>query len=160
MKFLKTIRFDPSDVQVFDHAANPDEWAIPGGFEFSSLKEAQISGKLKQAFSNGFLSVETFGFSTFVSVAEILQNEREVLTTNLVERFINEFDAPSYPEARLAADAELNYVSEMCEDVPINSIFTVRRFFDEQGEIREEFRVVDAPGLKPHTRVWEVLEDE
>jgi hypothetical protein len=43
--------------------------------------------------------------------------------------------------------------------LPINSVFTLRRFFDETGEIREEFRTVDPPGEKLHARIWDVVED-
>jgi len=42
----------------------------------------------------------------------------------------------------------------------INSLFSVQRHFDENGEIKEEFRIIDAPSVeKPHTRIWEVVEE-
>ena len=159
MKFLKTIRFDPSDSHVFSSAANVDEWAIPGGFCFACIEEEAVTGKMKQAFSNGFLSLESFGFSTFVSVAEISEASVADLIDNLAQYFVAKFDAPSMEEARPAAQAEIDFVRDMCSSVAINSIFTLRRFFDDAGEIREEFRIVDAPGEKPHARVWEVVED-
>ncbi len=159
MKLLKTIRFDPSDDKVFGQAAGPNEWAIPGGFSFAGLAEAEIAGKQKQAFSNGFLSLESFGFSTFVSVAEIEEPQIAHLTDGVAKLFVEQFGAPTLEQARSAADSEIHFVLEMCADVAINSIFTLRRFFDEAGEIREEFRIIDAPGARPHARVWEVVED-
>ncbi len=159
MKFLKTIRFDPSDTHVFDRAAGTDEWAIPGGFVFSGLGEEEITGKLKQAFSNGFLSLDSYGFSTFVSVAEIDEKSILALEDNLAKHFTEYFNARSLDDAKSVAKAELQFVLELCADVTINSIFTLRRFFDESGEIKEEFRIVDAPGAKPHARVWEIVED-
>ncbi|MEP1209918.1 MAG: DUF6505 family protein [Rhizobiaceae bacterium] len=159
MKFIKSIRFDPSDTMVFDNAAGPDEWAIPGGFCFAGLGEGEIQGKSKQAFSNGFLSLESFGFSTFVSVAEIDEGRVPDLSNDLAQCFHAHFGAPSVEAALPMAETEIQFVVDMCADVAINTIFTLRRFFDENGEIREEFRIVDAPGEKPHARVWEVVED-
>jgi len=159
MKFLKTIRFDPSDSHVFENAANQDEWAIPGSFVFSGTNEEEIRGKQKQAFSNGFMSLEGSGFSTFASVAEIDAAAIDELTKVLAGIFVSDFDAPSLDAAKPFAETEIQFVLDMCADVSINSIFTLRRFFDDDGEIREEFRIVDAPGAKPHARVWEVIED-
>ncbi len=158
MKFLKTIRFDPSDNHVFESAALNDEWAIPGGFSFGGMNEDNITGKLKQAFSNGFLSLESFGFSTFVSVAEIDQAGIDELMNNLATHLAENFGAPSQQEALQAAHSEVNFVLEMCAKVAINSVFTLRRFFDDDGEIKEEFRIVNAPGANTHARVWEVVE--
>lgn len=159
MKFLKTIRFDPSDSQVFEKAANQDEWAIPGGGNFAGLAEDAIIGKSKQAFSNGFLSLESFGFSTFVSVAEIEEAAVADLKSRLTQHFVEKFGAPCKEEAQPVAEAEIQFVLEMCADVAINSLFAVRRGFDEDGEIREEFRIINAPGEKLHARVWDVVED-
>ncbi|HKJ61349.1 MAG TPA: DUF6505 family protein, partial [Hyphomicrobiales bacterium] len=85
MKFMKTIQFDPSDSFVFEKAAEPDEWAIPGGFAFAGTAEDALSGKSRQAFSNGFLSLETFGHSTFVSVTEISAEQADALTQRLAQ---------------------------------------------------------------------------
>ena len=159
MKFLKTIRFDPSDTHVFASAASNNEWAIPGGFSFGGITEDELSGKLKQAFSNGFLSLESQGYSTFVSVSEITELEVNHLKNKLALHFVAQLGAPSHEEALGVAKEEIEFVLEMCAEISINSIFSLRRFFDDSGEIKEEFRIVDAPGAKSHTRVWEVVED-
>ncbi len=159
MKFLKTIRFDASDSHVFEIAASTDDWAIPGGFAFAGSTADTLTGKRKQAFSNGFLSLESFGYSTFVSVAEISAEQAEQLIERLAQHFTANFGAPSLEAALPAAKSEIDFTIELCHEVPINSVFTLRRFFDESGEIREEFRIVDPPGDKPHTRVWDVVED-
>ena len=36
MKFAKTIRFDKSDLNVFENASEEAEWEISGAFEFSN----------------------------------------------------------------------------------------------------------------------------
>ncbi len=160
MKFLKTIHFDQSDTHVFPQPAGSDEWAVSGGFSFSDVSEDELQGKWKQAFSNGFFSLESFGHATFTQVVLLELEDLEALTKALARHFVERFGAPSVEEARPVAAAEIDFVMKLCEDVPVNSVFTVRRFFDDAGEIREEFRIVDAPGEKPHTRVWDVIEDE
>jgi hypothetical protein len=159
MKFLKTIRFDPSDTHVFENTAGTDEWAIPGGFAFAGLSGDVLAGKRKQAFSNGFLSLESFGRSTFVSVADISAEQVERLVQALAQHFADHYGAPSLEAAKPAAKSEIDFTLELCREVPVNSVFTLRRFFDEAGEIREEFRIVDPPGEKLHTRIWDVVED-
>ena len=67
MKLARTIRLDESDDNVFDHPANAGEWAISGGFEFSNWSEENLNGKPRQAFSNGWLSLESFGRATCVA---------------------------------------------------------------------------------------------
>ncbi len=34
MRFLRTIRLDASDAEVYDQVAQPGEWAVPGSFSF------------------------------------------------------------------------------------------------------------------------------
>ncbi|MFN7308661.1 MAG: DUF6505 family protein, partial [Acetobacteraceae bacterium] len=46
---------------IFDQAAAPGEWAVPGGFSFWDEDTAQMSGKRRQAFRGGFLGLGSFG---------------------------------------------------------------------------------------------------
>ncbi len=158
MKFLQTIRFDPSDTHVFAHAAEPGEWAISGSFWFSGTDQNGIKGKVKQAFSNGFLSLDSFGFSTFVSVTDITQSELDQITESLANKLVSEFGAPSRNAAVTAAANEVNYIKDMCCGVPVNSVFAVRRELDETGELRESFSLVELPTQRVHTKVWEIVE--
>ena len=158
MKFLKTLRFDPSDTHVFEHAAEPGEWAVPGGFWFSEISEDQLIGKTRQAFANGFLSLENFGFSTFATVAEIDDAGIETICENLGEKLISDFGAPSPEVAKEAAMDEIGYVLDMCSDVPVNTIFALKRELGREGEMRESFRIVEPPGETLHARVWEIVE--
>jgi hypothetical protein len=159
MKLLKTIRFDPSDTQVFERAAEPDEWAIPGGFAFAGTTQSSLTGKRKQAFSNGFLSLGSFGHSTFTSVAEITDVQIESLVTVLAQHFADHYGAPSADDARTTAREEIDFTTDLCHEAQINSVFALSRFFDDAGDVREEFRLIDPPGEKLHARVWDVVED-
>jgi len=160
VKFLKTIRFDNSDDYVFEHAAAPDEWAVSGAFTFSGMDKDQVTGKAKQAFANGFLSLESFGRSTFVSVAECDDDDLAEVESGLVQHFIDHYGAPDVEAALPPAREEIKFILDLCETPLINTIFTVLRSFKDDGQIGEEFRTIKAPDSEPvHTRIWSVVED-
>jgi hypothetical protein len=152
-RFARTIRFDDSDGRVFPHGAGADEWAVTGALIFADAAESQIAGKQKQAFANGFLSVESLGWSTFVSVADASDDDIHGVTENLAKAFLSAFGAPDAKVAQSAAESEIADMLALCADVPVNTLFAVAREFGDDGEIRETVRTVSAPGEKPHTRI-------
>ncbi len=79
----RTIRLDPSDRVVFTRAAEPGEWAVPGGFAFWDEDPAALSGKRRQEFRAGFLGLGSFGWSTLVEVAEVTPAQREAAVAAL-----------------------------------------------------------------------------
>ena len=161
MKFLQTIRFDASDDHVFETAAQPDEWAVSGAFAFSHLSSEEVKGKVKQAFANGFLSLGSFGRSTFTSVAECSDDDLAVIESSLAKHFVENFGAPDEQAALRAAREEASFILDLCSTPLINTIFTVRRSFADDGQIKEQFRTIQAPDAKPaHTRIWSVVEDK
>lgn len=160
MKMLKTIHFDQTDRQVYENAAGTDEWAVSGAFAFSRLEESEITGKTKQAFTNGFLSLERFGRSTFSSVTEIKEEQKTALAERLAQHFHEAYGAPSVKVALPVAQHEIDYIADLCAEHPINTIFTVRRFFDDKGDMREEFRTVTPPSEPTHTKIWEIVADD
>lgn len=159
MKLLKTIHFDRSDSHAFEQAAGGDEWAISGAFAFSNRAPASVTGKLKQAFTNGFLSLESFGRATFASVAEIDEATVQQMSETLAAHFVLHYGAPDLKPALPIARNELDFIANLCEEHPINTVFTVRRTFDAEGAIHEEYRIVTPPLEPIHTRVWEIVEE-
>lgn len=160
MKLLRTIRFDSSDERVFEQAAAADEWAVSGAFAFAHLAPSDVVGKVKQAFANGFLGVESFGRSTFATVAEADQSDCDEIAFRLARHFVDHFGAPDVKAAWPAAQEEVELVLSLCRDAPINTVFTVRRFFDQDGQIKEELRTIKPPSGEPlHARIWTVEPD-
>lgn len=140
-QFARVMRLDDSDLNVFDIAADIGEWAISGAFAFSDWTEADLTGKQRQAFANGWLGLDTFGRSTFVAVAPITPAELEGLTQALAQHFVQRYGAPS-PEAALpVADQEIRQMQEMCEDHAPNTLMVVERELEDVG-IREKIRVI------------------
>jgi len=159
MKLLKSIHFDQSDSHVYAHCAGGDEWVVSGAFAFSNATSDTLKGKDKQAFSNGFLSLESFGRATFATVAEIDAQMQKVLRERLAQHFVDHYSAPALKPALPIAQNELTFIADLCAEHPINTLFTVHRFFDENGEIREEYRTITPPSEPVHTRVWEIVEE-
>jgi Family of unknown function (DUF6505) len=161
MKLLKTIRFDASDERAFDLAAAPEEWAVAGAFAFAGAAPNSLAGKSRQAFANGFLGVASFGRSTFAAVADATAADLDQIEQALAHHFISTGGAPNEAAARSAAAEETLFVSELCRDVSVNTVFTVRRTWDAQGQIKEEFRTIRPPTGEPqHARIWTVVDDE
>lgn len=158
-RLLRTIRFDASDDHVFPQAAGPDEWAVSGGFAFSGAPSGALTGKTRQAFANGFLSIQTLGRATFVTVVEVDADALDAMRSDFADLLLNRMNAPSLEDARKVADSELDYALELAGDLPVNTLLALRRHFDD-GEIREEFRIINPPGEKPHAKVWEITDDE
>lgn len=143
MKLARAIHFDDSDRNVFHSPARTGEWCISGGFEFSNWTESDLTGKARQAFTNGWLGVETFGRVSFVAVTQIESSEIEALTQALAQHFVDLYGAPSTEAARGVAEDELRHMGELCEDHPANTLLTVTRELTDAG-VRESFRMIEA----------------
>lgn len=141
MKLARAIHLDESDTQVFYSPARTGEWAISGGFEFSDWGEADLVGKGRQAFANGWLGLETFGRVTFVAVTSVEEHERAALETALATHFVAIYGAPSVEAARGVAREEIAHMIELCEDHDPNTLLTVARELTEAG-VREQFRAI------------------
>lgn len=141
MKLARTLRFDDSDLNVFEHPAETDEWAVSGAFAFSNWTEDLIVGKARQAFANGWLGLESFGRSTFVAVAQIEPAEYEALTIRLAEHFVEVYGAPNLETARPAAEEELRFMADLCDEHAPNTLLAVERSLTEAG-VKEGFRAI------------------
>lgn len=142
MKLARAIHFDESDMRVYASPARTGEWAISGGFEFSNWGAGDLEGKQRQAFSNGWLGLETFGRVTFVAVTRVEEAERDALTEALSQHFVDIYGAPDADTARPVAEGEIAHMAELCEDHAPNTLLTVARELTEAG-VRESFRVIE-----------------
>ena len=141
--FPATIRLDDSDTMVFERAAEPGEWAIPGSFVFAGLDPGSLTGKRRQAFASGFLGLASFGWSTLVTVAEMREAEYATLANSLAAHFVARYGAPDIATALPAARQELEFAVSLCEH-PADTVIAIERHVEPDG-IRERFRVVRQP---------------
>lgn len=139
MKLARTLRLDISDQNVFENPAQSGEWAISGGFEFSNWTEADLKGKARQAFSNGWYSVDSGGRATFVGVCSITDAELDNLRKLLARSFVENYGAPSFEDAYPVACEEIDHMRRMCEDFEDNTLLMVSRTLTELG-VEETYR--------------------
>lgn len=165
MKAPRTIRLDPSDTFVFARAAEPGEWAVPGGFLFHGADPAQMQGKERAAFRAGFLGIASFGFSTLVTIVEVSEAERDAAIAVLAHQLVEKLGAPSLDVARAAAREEIEFSMALCHD-PVGSLLALHRTMEE-GDIREQFRVLKdavknegADRLHSHARAFTIVESD
>ena len=147
MKLARAIHFDESDMNVFHAPARTGEWCISGGFEFSNWGEADLTGKARQAFANGWLGLETFGRVTFVAVTQIQPEEMARLEEALARHFVELYGAPSREAALMVARDELAHMADLCAEHDPNTLLTVARELDDDG-VREAYRTITARGAE------------
>ncbi|MEL7347015.1 MAG: DUF6505 family protein [Pseudomonadota bacterium] len=140
-KLARTLRFDDSDLNVFETAAEPDEWAVSGAFAFSDATEDMLTGKTRQAFANGWLGLESFGRATFVAVSQIEPAEYEAQIDRLAAHFVEVWGAPDHAAARPVAAEELAFMASICADHTPNTLLVVERKLVETG-VSEGFRAI------------------
>jgi hypothetical protein len=158
MKLIRTIRLDPSDTFVFEHAAEPGEWAVSGAFAFWNANAAKLEGKARSAFRGAFLGVQSLGWSTLVQIVEASEDDRAALVDVLAQRLVERFGAPDLAAARVAADEEVAFAASLCGH-PADTLIAVHRTF-EDGAVREAFRTLQARGGPKPLRAFSFVEVE
>ena len=158
MKFAKTIRFDKSDLNVFENASEEAEWAISGAFEFSNDLNENLTGKRKQSFANGFLGLDTFGRSTLVSIVSIDESKKSLILDKLANYFIEKYGAPNLHEAKKVAKEEINFMIDICENHEIGSLMAVSRTLEDDGIHEKSRRLPKGDACSIHT-IWETVSE-
>jgi hypothetical protein len=139
-KLPRAIRLDPSDTFVFEHAAEPGEWAVPGGFVFWQQDIGALAGKARSAFRAGFLGTGSLGWSTLAQVVNASEADRANAIESLATQLCAHYGAPNMQTARAAASEELNFTSSLA-DHPSDTLIALNRYV-EDGEMREQFRTL------------------
>jgi len=146
VKLLRTIRLDPSDTFLFERAAEPGEWAVPGTFVFAMRDASKLEGKARSAFRAGFLGIGSLGWSTLVQVVEASEADRTAAVNLLAQRLVEQFGAHDLAAAVPAAEEEIAFAASLA-DHPRGMLVGLLREYDK-GEIREAYRTL-APGIMP-----------
>jgi ADP-ribose pyrophosphatase YjhB (NUDIX family) len=158
VRLLRTIRLDPSDTFVFERAAEPGEWAVPGAFVFWDRDPAMLEGKARAAFRAGFLGVTSLGHSTLVQIVEANESDHVQVVEALAEQLVAHFGAPDREAARAAAREEVAFAASLCIHPP-DTLIAMHRSH-EDGETREAFRTLRSRGGPKPLRAFSFLEVE
>ncbi len=140
LRLPRTIQLDASDRSVFDHAAEPGEWAVTGSFAFLDDAPDALVGKRRQAFQHGFLGTESFGWSTLVMVADAPDAVVRSVADALARHFMDRHGAPSWAAAREVAEHEVAFAASLCEH-PVGTLLTIFRQHGPDGVV-EQFATV------------------
>jgi Family of unknown function (DUF6505) len=159
VKLLRTIRLDPSDTFVFERAAEPGEWAVPGGFVFFDTDPASLTGKVRSAFRSGFLGLESLGSSTLVQVVDASPADRAAAVARLAEQLVAHFGAPDLATARPAAEEEIAFAASLAEDHSSATLIALHRAWEE-GAVRETFRTLKPREGEKQLRAFAFLDVE
>jgi len=158
MKLPRTIRLDPSDINVFSAAAEPGEWAVTGTFAFVDAVPGELDNKTQLAFKSGWLGLSSFGFSTFVQVTVVPEGEDEAAARALATHLFEDYGAPDMLMAMTAARSEIAYAASLC-DQPAGTLLAIEREMTEDG-ITEKIRVMPRPDEDGgHAQIWTLTED-
>lgn len=158
MKLLRTIRLDASDAFVFEKAAEPGEWAVPGSFVFWNQDLSKLEGRARSAFRAGLLGIASLGWSTLAQIVDVDEENRAEAVEMLARRLVESFGAPDMSMARHAAEEEIAYMASLC-DHPPDTLVAVHRVYEDDA-IRETFRTLrPRNGPKP-LRAFSFLEAE
>ena len=158
MKLLRTIRLDPSDTFVFERAAEPGEWAVPGGFVFFDADPDELTGRARAAFRAGLLGVSSLGWSTLAQIVEASEQDRAEAVAQLAQQLMERFGAPDLASARAAAEEEVAFAASLT-DHPLDTLIAVHRT-REEGAVRETFRTLRPRAGEKPLRAFAFMEVE
>lgn len=155
MKFPRCIRLDASDLNIFARAAEPGEWAVPGGFAYGDCDPDGLDRKARLAFHSAWLGIESFGHSTFAEVAEIDEAGYEQAVERLAAHFVACYGAPDLAAALPVARAEAEDAAALCEH-KVHTLLALEREMTGQGVV-ERFRTIDPGRAAEHAKIWEIV---
>lgn len=160
MRLLRAIRVDATDERVFPVAAADGEWLVTGSSLWAGVDPDRLDRKMRLAFAQGFLGIESFGFASFATAAPIDPDAARALEARLAERLLERAGAPDPATAATAAAELLADSAALARDLPKGSLLAIERRIDpESGGVAERIRKLEAPpGL--HARVFEIVAEE
>lgn len=148
---------DASDVNVFELAAEPGEWAVTGTFLFVDDMPDTMLRKRKLAFASGWLGVESFGWSSLVQVSHTDDDTYNATVRAVAGHLFKNFGAPDMLAALKAAGEVVEEAAVLCEAQDAGTILAVQRDADLTG-IAERVRVVNKTESM-HAPVWSIADD-
>ena len=155
MKFPRCIRLDASDLNIYTHAAEPGEWAVPGGFAYADCDPESLERKARLAFHGAWLGTGSFGCSTLAEVAEIDPAGFAQVVERLAQHFVDNYGAPDLEAARPVARAEAEEAAALCEH-KLHTLLSLEREMTEAGVV-ERFRVIEPSRAQEHAKIWEIV---
>ena len=128
MKFLKAVRLDASDSQVYSRegAARDGEWLVSGGY--AVCDSTGVTHRTPNCHCLiSFIGSVSRGRCTIAEVEEIDKSEYQQVIERLVRHFVDDHGAPTLAAASALAEEEAAYTAELCESFSSGMWITVKR---------------------------------
>lgn len=141
MKFLKAVRLGGPDAALFlpEGMLDEGEWAVSGGFAMCDLA-AGDHRRPQCRCDVSFIGLARPKRCTIAEVVEIDETTYRSHVDTLARHLIEEWGAPTEERARRAAEDEVAYTAELCEDFGPEVWITVKRSVEGRG-IKEQYSV-------------------
>src|SRR5213595_2646213 len=115
-KFLRAVRLDESDDQVFRScgAARDGEWVVSGGYaacDFANAPQCDPPCHCQASF----VAVGSRARCSIAEVAEASAEDIEAHTDALAWHLVKDWGAPSWEAARAVAEEEIRHTAGVCE---------------------------------------------
>ena len=139
VKFLKAVRLDASDSQVYSRecAARDGEWLVSGGY--AVCDPTGVTHRTPNCHClTSFIGVR--GRCTIAEVVEMEKSEYQQVIERLVRHFVDDLGAPTLEAAGAVAEEEAAYTAELCDSFSAGVWITVERTPGGDG-IREHYSV-------------------
>ena len=139
-KFLKAVRLDNSDAELYQQggACDEDEWVTSGGFAVCNLGEGYRC-EPRCYCDSSFMSLTRRARCTLAEVVEVEDADLEIFKDQMAQHLLFDWKAPDFDTARGVADEEINYTAELAATFPTEVWITVTRSPGEEGAIDEKY---------------------
>jgi hypothetical protein len=127
-KFLKAVRLDNSDAEMYQKngACDEGEWVCSGGFAVCNIAEGYRC-EPRCYCDASFISVTRRARATIAEVVEVSDADIEIIRDALTQHLMLDWRAPDYETARGVANEEIDYTIELCETFAPEVWITVQR---------------------------------
>lgn len=136
-KFLKAVRLDDSDAEMFDAACDADEWVTTGGFAVCDLVEG-LHRAPKCRCASSFLSLTRDARVTIAEVVQVTDADVAIFRDQMRQHLVFHWKAPD-ADALETANAEIAYTMDLASSFPDEVWITVKRTVNADGLIDEQF---------------------
>ena len=151
-KFLRAVRLDESDEQVFRAcgAAADGDWLVTGGYAVCDFEGAPRCEPRCHCEAS-FVTLASRRRATIAEVVDVSAAELEEHIDALAWHLVRQWGAPSWEAARRVAEEEVRHTAEVCETLAPDVWITVKRSRSADGAaLEEQYSVYDRLMLGAH----------
>ncbi|MEO8101813.1 MAG: DUF6505 family protein [Betaproteobacteria bacterium] len=139
-KFLKAVRLDDSDAELYRQggACDEDEWVTSGGFAVCDLLRGYRCDPPCRCDAS-FLSLTRRARCTLAEIVDVAGSDIEIFKDQMTQHLLFDWKAPDYETARELAEEEIRYTMDLAGSFPAEVWITVKRSPTGDGAIEEKY---------------------